>query len=164
MSETTTKRAVKDYDELYPGRFLKWGQFQGRDVTLTITEVVLDLLEGDKGEQMRPVISFAETPKQLTPCKTNGLCLRAMFGRAVADWTGKRVTLYGDPTVKMGSKAVGGIRLRGSPMIPAPIDVEIKLPKRKAFVMTMAVTCKGAPPVAPSHDLHDPDAQPPAGA
>jgi hypothetical protein len=162
MSEQATTKRVTDYDQLYPGRFMKWGEFGGRDVTLTIADVVLDTLEGEKGEQLRPVISFVETKKQLTPCKTNGLCLKAMFGRSVADWTGKKVTFYGDPTVKLGSKAVGGIRVRGAPGLAAPVDVEIKLPKRKAFTMTMQVT--GTKKPAPSTGLHDPYGQPPEGA
>ena len=60
-----------DWDELYPGRFLKAGDFKGKPVTLTISEVRLEELVGDKGPQVKGVISFKQTEKQWALNKTN---------------------------------------------------------------------------------------------
>lgn len=144
-----------DWDELYPGRFLKAGQLGPRPVVFTIASVDLDLLMGDDGkEQKKGVISFRETEFQITANKTNGLCLKAMFGRDVQKWIGKRVALFqgrwkGEPAV----------RIYGSPDITEDISVEIKLPKRRAETMVMHGPRKqqgnaeqGLPPSAPASE------------
>lgn len=150
----------QNFDQLFPGRFLKHGLLRG-DTTVTISAVDREVLEGERGDEETTILSFAESPKMLVVCKTNGLCLRGMFGTRVQEWVGKRVTLYADTTIRFGPETVGGVRLRGSPDIAAPVSVEIKLKKRRAFTMTMQVTPgKGAA----STGMHDPNAQPPAGA
>lgn len=128
-----------DWDELYPGRFIKAGEFKGKKPTLTIKDVDLDNLIGDDGkEKVKGVISFVETPKQLPLNKTNGICLRAMFGRKLAEWNGKRVILYADKW--NGEEAT---RVWGSPDITEPMAVEVKLPRKKPIQMTMHVKAEG---------------------
>src|SRR6185437_13183500 len=98
MNETAAKLPKPTvFDQLYPGRFLKAGELLGKKVTLTIADVDVEELEGDGGaKKVKAIISFRETKKQLVACKTNGLCLREMFGKELANWTGKRVTLFED--------------------------------------------------------------------
>lgn len=128
-----------DYEELYPGKFLKAGLFKGRDVTLTIQRVILEVLEGDKGKERRGILVFAETERQLVLNKTNGICLKGMFGRETDAWVGKQVTLY--PTeVMFGTTKDLGIRVRGSPDLPRNIEVEIKLAKKKPRKVVMEKT------------------------
>lgn len=137
-----------DFDQLFPNRFLKAGQFQGRDVTLTVKSVKLEELEGDKGKEMKAIIAFAETPKQLVLNKTNGLCLKGMFGRSTDAWVGKRVTFWPAPN-DFGESDIA-IRVRGSPDLAANMQVEIKLARKKPRQVTMMKTGgnqkKGAPP------------------
>ncbi len=38
--------------------------------------------------------------------------LETLFGKSPRAWAGKHITIYGDPTVKYGGAAVGGIRVR----------------------------------------------------
>jgi hypothetical protein len=125
-----------DYDQLYPGRFLKSGELLGKKPTLTIAAVEHEELADDKGPEgatkTKVVISFKETPKKLVTCKTNGLCLKAMFGRTVTDWIGKRVTIQAE--VWNGKDC---IRFHGSPDIDNDIDVEIALPRRRPFKKVM---------------------------
>jgi hypothetical protein len=134
-----------DWDELYPGRFLKAGEFKGKKPTLTITEVDIQELVGDKGKQIKGVISFAKTEKKLALNKTNGFCLRAMFGRKVQDWVGKRVTLFAG--VWDGDEC---IRVWGSPDIAAEGIAEIALPRKKPFKMTMHKVELGGPKAVPN--------------
>lgn len=126
-----TKKPV-DFDELYPGRFIKAGELKGKQVTLTIADVDIDELEGDKGKQMKGIISFKETQKQLVLNKTNGLCIRAMFGRKLFDWAGKRLTIFPG---KWGQD--DAIRIWGSPDIALDAEVIVTLPRKKPFPMTM---------------------------
>lgn len=125
-------RKPVDWDELYPGRFIKAGDLRGKQVTLTISDVDKEQLESDQGKKVKGVISFRETEKQLALNKTNGLCLREMFGRLLVEWVGKRVTIF--PGEWNGEACV---RVWGSPDIERDKDVEIRLPRRKPFPMTM---------------------------
>lgn len=129
-----------DFDQLYPARFLKAGELLGKKVTLTINSVDLEELEGDTGKKIKGIISFKETSKQLALNKTNGICLRAMFGRKVPDWEGHRVTLY--PGQWNGEDC---IRIFGSPDIAKDEEVTITLPRKKPTKMTMHKVDVAAP-------------------
>lgn len=141
-----------DFDELYPGRFLKAGELRGAQVTLTIEDVNVDELESDDGgKKVKGVVSFQETSKQLCLNKTNGLCLRGMFGRTVAGWVGKRVTLF--TGVHKGEPCV---RIWGSPDIDRELNVTIQLPRKKPVQMTMHKTVKGAKNAPATEDAPPP--------
>lgn len=142
-----------DWDELYPGRFIKASELGGKKLTLKIVRVSIDELVGDKGAKIRGVVTFhrddERAAKDIALNKTNGFCLRDMFGRKVQAWVGKRVTLY--PTVIESGQFKGKdcIRIWGSPDIPADIEVTITMPRKRPFVMTMhRMFPKGAGPAS----------------
>lgn len=127
------------YEQLYPGRFLKAAELLGKKVTLTIDDVDMEELEGDGGEKRaKAIVSFKETEKKLVLCKTNGICLRDMFGKVIAGWIGKRVTLFEDQW--NGEPAT---RVWGSPDIAEDLEVEIALPRRRPFRKTMHKVVRG---------------------
>lgn len=142
-----------DWDELYPGRFLKAGELRGRQFTLTIESVDLDELEGDKGKKIKGVISFRETPKQLALNKTNGICLREMFGRSLSMWEGKRVTIF--PGQWNGDDC---IRIWGSPDIDKDQEITVQLPRKKPFKMTMHKVAKLSAAPAPTSEPSEEEA------
>lgn len=145
MEQSTLPKPV-DWDELYPGRFLKSGDLKGKKVTLRIAAIDLDELIGDKGAKIKGVITFSEDKRQLALNKTNGICLRAMFGRKVQEWVGKRVTLF--PAQWNGEDC---IRLFGSPEIEKDIVVQVALPRRRPFEMTMHATGSAKTPAPALH-------------
>ncbi len=133
-------------DLLHPTRFLKSGEFKGRDVTFTIADVQLEELEReDNSKERKGIVAFRETEKLLVLNKTNSKCLSAMFGVETESWKGKRATFFPFPMKDPFTKEdITGIRVRGSPDITAPVSVSIKLRKKKAQTMTMQKT-GGAP-------------------
>ena len=132
---------LKTFDDLYPGRFLKAGNLQGKHVTLTIAGVDREALVGDDGkEQTKATMQFAETKMGLVLCKTNGICIRAMFGPELAAWKGKRLTLM--PDTWNGEPC---IRIAGSPDIAADMTVSVQLPRRKASTRRLTKTQAGKP-------------------
>jgi len=143
-----------DYDELFPGRFVKAADLKGRDVTLTISAVTIEELPQDgAAPRMRGIIAFAGAKKTLVLNRTNGECLKAMFGRDTGEWIGKRVTLFPAQIESFGGQDVA-IRVRGSPDIAKDMAVELKLPRRRAFTVTMrrtgaAVATSTAPAAKP---------------
>jgi hypothetical protein len=131
---------IVDYDQLFPGRFMKAGEFQGRDVTLTISDIEMEDLPQDKGgEKPKGILSFKETKKKLVLNRTNGECIKGMFGRNPQEWIGKRVTFY--PAEWNGEPA---IRVKGSPDLAEELTIEVKLPKRKPIVVKMLPTGRKA--------------------
>lgn len=131
-----------DWDELYPGRFIKASDLKGKKVTLIISKVRVEELVGDKGPQMKGIINFEGKDKALALNKTNGLCLKAMFGRKVQEWVGHKVTLFA--SVWDGDEC---IRIWGSPEIKDDMPVTIALPRKRPFDMTMHAVQTGPKPV-----------------
>lgn len=130
-----------DFDQLYPGRFLKAGELLGRKVTLTMTSIDIEELEGEGGKKVKATVTFKETEKQLVCCKTNGICIKAMFGKVLAEWVGKRITIFPDTWNDEPC-----IRVWGSPDIERDLEVEIALPRRRPFRKTMhRIERRGAP-------------------
>jgi hypothetical protein len=128
-----------DFDKLFPGRFLKAADLNGKDVTLTIAGVVVDELIGDKGTEMKGLISFVGKKKQLVLNKTNGLCIKQMFGRETDGWVGKRITIH--PAMFNDDPC---IRIKGSPDIERDISFELKLPRKAPKSSVLFKTTPGA--------------------
>lgn len=131
-----TRKKPVSYDELYPGRFLKAGLLQGKKPTLTIADVDIEEMPGEDGKpKTKCVIAFAETQLGLVACKTNGICLREMFGKTLSNWIGKRIVLHADTW--NGEEC---IRVWGSPDIEAEMVIDVTLPRRRPFKKVMHKT------------------------
>lgn len=160
MSENAARTKPTTYDQLYPGRFIKAGELLGKKHTLTISDVDVEELEGDKKTEMKCVISFRETKKKLVTCKTNGICLREMFGRELAGWIGKRVIIF--PDTWNGEPC---IRVWGSPDLEREMEIEVKLPRRAPIRKTMRTSAgNGAKAKAPARTQDAEPDEPPPGA
>lgn len=140
QQETRTRPKPVDFDQLYPGRFIKAGELLGKKVTLTITDVDMeDLIQEDGKKKAKATIAFKETEKQLVMCKTNGISIKAMFGKVLAEWIGKRVTIFPDTWNNEPC-----VRIWGSPDIAKDQEVEISLPRRRPFKKTMHAMVKSS--------------------
>jgi len=131
------------YDQLFPGRFIKAGEFGGKEVTVTVDRVYVDDIEDDRGiEKPQPIVAFSETKREWALNKTNAQCLVAMWGRDTDDWIGKRVTLF--PEQDTSGLADSGlcIRVKGSPELDKPLTAKIKLPRRNAVDRKLVPTDK----------------------
>lgn len=146
-----------DFDQLYPGRFLKSGELLGEKRTVTIERVEIDELENEKGKKIQGVLHLKDE-KQIALNKTNGLCLKGMFGKKLSEWEGKRITIYQD-SVQFGANMVDAIRIWGSPDIAKDIEVIINLPKKRPYTMTMRKVMFGqAQPARANTDANAPTA------
>jgi hypothetical protein len=149
-----------DFDDLYPGRFMKAGNIgEGNFLTLTIKSVYHEDLEGEEGEEQKAIMSFVEPDSmQIVLAKVNGACCKEMFGLHVPNWIGKRITLYATNKILAFPRERGDtrpkencIRVYGSPEIME--DMKVLFPVRKRIIkMTMKPTGAPAPPKAPAQD------------
>jgi hypothetical protein len=124
------------YSELYPGRFLKADLFKGKKVTLTIKNIDIEELTGEKGKEPKVVVSFSERPLEYVMPKTCGFALKRMFGNNPREWVGKRVTWY-PTTTKFGRETVDCIRVWGSPDIATDMSITIPQGRKKPLEAVM---------------------------
>lgn len=104
--------------------------------------------EGDEGRPFKP-------------CKTVRRILVRAWGKDATQWTGRLMTLFCDPSVKWGGKAVGGIRVSHLSHINGVINIslsETRGMKKPHTIKPLAneVKTQSAPPPAnppPKQDL-----------
>lgn len=90
----------------------------GGPITVKITAVV-------KGSTEQPVwISFeGDGGRPYKPSKSMRRLLVTIWGTNAADYIGRRITLFRDPTVKFGGDAVGGIKISHASNIACVVSV-----------------------------------------
>jgi hypothetical protein len=86
---------AKMFDNQYVGAWdLTDDEDRPVDKTVTIEKVEKQKIKSQRGEETKPVLYFAGTPKGMIVNKTNARTIAGMYGNNVNDWIGKRVTLY----------------------------------------------------------------------
>lgn len=151
------------YNEMFPGRFLAAGEFDGKSVTLTIEETFMEKLEGEKGDA-EPIVRFTRTRKgtdkqlEWVLNRTNARCLMAMFGEESQMWDGKRVTLFPEKDTSGLSDSGYCIRVNGSPDIDGPVTAIMPSTRfRKETKREMVVTGDGTKTDEQPDENPDPD-------
>ena len=127
--------AQQNYDEYLAG-----------PKTVTVQEV-------RKGTAEQPVeVHLVEFPgKPFKPAKSVRRVLAAAWGTDASKWTGRRLTIYGDPSVRYGGKEVGGLRVSHVSHIDKPITVALTVTRGKRAPFTVQ-PLPDAPPVPPIPD------------
>ena len=99
-------------DEVFPSKYLKAADLNGKPVTVTIEGAPLETLKNPEGkEQIKTVLYFRGSKKMLPLNMTNWDSVADICGDNTDDWPGHRIELYPDRT-QMGSKIVDCIRIR----------------------------------------------------
>lgn len=125
---------------------IDFDDFAAGDRTFVVTEV----RRGPSVEQ--PVeIHFSEFPRPWRPSKSMRRVLVAAWGADASTYVGKRMALFGDPTVKFGGQAVGGIRIRALSGIDAPLSVSLTVTRGKRAPFTVQPLLEATQP-APAPD------------
>ena len=102
--------------ELFPHRFLRHADLQGRPQTVIIEDVTLEDV-GDDGKK-KPVIRFRGKEKGFVCNATNFDVIAAAYGDETDDWAGQPIELY--PTrVSFKGQLTDAIRVRIPPAKPA---------------------------------------------
>jgi hypothetical protein len=97
------------------GSFLKQEDLAGRAVTVVIGSVELESVkDAESGSSEKKLVAhFVGKDKAMIINRTNAEALEAITGTDdFAGWVGHPVVLYVDPSIKFGSKLVGGLRIR----------------------------------------------------
>lgn len=120
ISETTEPRSDQINYDNFAG---------GIKRVVTITEV-------RKGSSEQPVeIHLAEFPgRPYKPSKSMRRVLVAAWGADSSVYAGRRIGLYGDPTVKFGGQTTGGIKIGGLSHIDEPLQIPLTVTRGKRAV------------------------------
>lgn len=102
-------------NEAFPSNYLKATDLQGREVTVTISNVVMEQLGSDR----RMVIYFQGKEKGMVCNKTNASNIALAHGEDTDNWLGKQVTLFA-AWVDFQGKSVQGLRVKPATPTPAP--------------------------------------------
>jgi hypothetical protein len=103
----------------------------GGPITYTIREVI-----PGKAEQPFDFL-LVETNRAYRPSKTMRRVIVNAWGPEAANYAGRRLTLYREPTIKFGKDVVGGIRISHMSHIDGPREVMLQVTrgKRERFVV-----------------------------
>lgn len=116
ISTTTAPRSdQQNFDDYLAG-----------DKTFTIADVTA-------GNAEQPVaINLVEAPgRAYKPSKSMRRVLVAAWGPDASVYAGRRITLYGDPSVKFGGSTVGGIKIRALSHIDKPLTLALTATRGK---------------------------------
>lgn len=104
----------------------------GQSKTIKITKV-----SGVSGEQPIAINYEGDNGKPYMPCKSMRRVLVNCWGIDGHAYVGRYLTLYGDPSVKFGGLAVGGIRISHMSHIPETVTMALTATRasRKPFTV-----------------------------
>jgi hypothetical protein len=100
-------------------------------VTYTVREVV-------QGKAEAPFdFLLNETERAYRPSKTMRRVIVAAWGSEAANYAGRRLTLYREPTIQFGGKTVGGIRISHMSHIDQRVEVQAQVTRGKREKFTV---------------------------
>lgn len=110
--------------EVWPSRYVKAADLNGKTVTLTIKELRLEELGHGNEREQKAVLYFERATKCMVVNKTNGMIIAKLHGNETDLWAGKRIAIYGTRVRAFGS-VHEVIRVREEiPPAPKPAAVE----------------------------------------
>ncbi len=97
--------------------------------TITVTNVTST---GNKADAQPISVHYeGDNSKPFKPCKSMRRVMVKIWGDDPANYTGKSMTLYGDPEVIFAGKKVGGIRISHMSDMNTDVDVPLSASKTK---------------------------------
>jgi hypothetical protein len=104
---------------LFPSDYLKASDLQGRAITVTMSHISTQDLNGDP----KPILYFQGKEKGLVLNKTKANKISEMFGDDYSNWSGGQIILY-EAMVEFQGKTVPAIRVRLAPRgVPAKAPI-----------------------------------------
>ena len=113
----------------------------GGPITITIESV--EITPGK--EQPVSVRYVGDQGKPYKPCKSMCKVMVHVWGPDAVKYVGRSMTLYGDPAVKWGGMAVGGIRISHMTHLATPRAMALTETKGKKAVFTVNPLVQEAP-------------------
>jgi len=98
-------------NDVYPSKYLKASDLQGKEITVTMDRVEEESV-GQDGDT-KPVLYFQGKQKGIVLNKTNSNNIMGAYGAETDNWSGKQIVLY-STYVDFAGKSVEAIRCRAA--------------------------------------------------
>jgi hypothetical protein len=97
-------REFNHVDLLFPGKYVKAADLQGRDVVVVIEEIEPrhELMMAGSKKDYKPAVKLRGKEKLWVLNKTNAKTIAGMYGNEVLGWIGKAITLFPTTTQAAG--------------------------------------------------------------
>lgn len=130
-------------NDLFPGKFLKAADLQGREPVVTIARVTLEPM--GRTQELKGVVTFKGKTKGLKLNKTNAQAIAQIAGSQNTDaWTGRQVQLF-TTTADFGGQTYDVIRVKAPGMAKAIPPVVIAPPRMAADALETDLRDKEVP-------------------
>lgn len=104
-------------DDLYPSKYLKAADLQGRALLVTIDRLAIEEVGQEK--EQKPVLYLVGKQKAIVLNKTNSLAIADAHGKDYSQWRGKQVEVYPDKVTFNGEiKPCLRVRVPVAPALP----------------------------------------------
>lgn len=115
----------------------KSDQLNFDDVQVTPLTITVEAVKAGPPDQPVELRNPEYPGRPYKPGKSMRRVLIAAWGPEASAYVGRRITLYGDPSIKFGKDAVGGIRISHLSHIDGPLTVSLTVTrgKRAPFVV-----------------------------
>lgn len=126
-------------------------QINAEDLLQPITVQITGV---ERGNTEQPVfIHLAEFPgRTYRPGKSMRRVLVAAWSAEASTYTGRRLTLYNDPTIRFGKDVTGGIRISHMSHIEKPLNIALTVTRGKRAPYSVQPLPDVAPVAAPPTD------------
>ncbi|WP_405373368.1 MULTISPECIES: hypothetical protein [unclassified Microbacterium] len=115
----------------------KSDQLNFDDVAATGMVITIDRVKQGPPDQPVELHNTEHPGRPYKPGKSMRRVLIAAWGTDASKYVGRRIEIYGDPTIKFGADAVGGIRIRALSHITEPLTVPLTLTRGKRAPFTV---------------------------
>jgi hypothetical protein len=113
--------------DLFPSKYVKAADLQGRTVTLTIKGLAVEEMGHGSEKERKPVVYFEKAIKGLVLNRTNAMIIAHLYGDESDDWRGKRIAIYPTKVRAFGSMQ-DCIRVREEiPAQPKPVAQAVQV-------------------------------------
>ena len=101
-----------DINAVFPSKYLKASDLQGRECAVTIDSVTTEDVAGQgEPDDHKPILWFEKATKGFVLNKTNANTIAGMYGPETDNWVGRTITLFPTQTDFQG-KQVACVRVR----------------------------------------------------
>ncbi len=121
--------------DIFPGKYLAANDLKGKDYTLTINKIDIDIFTDHGGNDVRkPVLYFKEAEKGFVLNKSNANAIAEIHGNTIENWVGKRITI-GTAWIEAFGKQTEALRVRPAlrDNAPLPTAEEMATPEIKTM-------------------------------
>jgi hypothetical protein len=129
--------------DLTPSIIPKSDQLNADEIMAPVTYTIREVKAGSVEQPFD--FMLVETDRAYRPSKTMRRVIVAAWGAEAANYAGRRLTLYREPTIKYGGVEVGGIRISHMSHIDGPVEVMAQTTRGKREKFTVQPLESAAP-------------------